>query len=362
MANEKVVHLHVGTEIHEGWKDVSITLAIDRLSGQFDVSLTDSWIAHGQRERLKVTEGDACTVRIDGETVVTGYIDEVARDYDDASRRTSLRGRDKAGDLVDCSAPVQDWRDRTLAAIASDLCRPFGINVSARSAAASVTPFARFATNPGDTVAATLERMLRQRGLMAWSDGLGGLIIDTVTASAPVATLQPGVNILSGQCTRSMADRYSAYTAMAHADGGADADDLEDADTITAPSGSAADPGVPRHRPLVLVAETQAGGPTLASRADHEAKTRAARAAQAVYSVPGWKNPSGALWRPRQTVTLQDDLLSLSGRWIITQVQFRQTDREGTVTELTVARAAAFAVLAEPEKATGARGWDEEDA
>ena len=85
--------------------------------------------------------------------------------------------------------------------------------------------------------------------------------------------------------------------AVAHADGGADPDDGDDAETITSPSGSATDPGVTRHRPLVLVAETQSGGPSLASRAAHEAKTRAARGRQAVYTLPGWRNAQGGLWR-----------------------------------------------------------------
>lgn len=361
MANDNVVTLRVGGEIHEGWTEVSITLALDRLSGEFDVRLTDTWVNGGQRMSLTVPEGAPCVVHIDGETVVTGYVDEVARDYDDASRQTSLRGRDKAGDLVDCSAPVQDWQGRTLAAMATDLCTPFGIAVHALNADATGNAFARFSTNPGDTVASTLERLLRQRGLMAWSDGLGGLIIDAVKEGSPVAVLEPGRTVQSGKCTRSMADRFATYTAVAHADGGADVDDMEEADTITAPSGSATDPGVPRPRPLVLVAETQSGGPSLTSRAEHEARTRAARAAQAVYTVPGWRNDSGALWRPGQTVTLKDSLLDLSGRWIVTQVQFRQGEREGTTTELTVALAAAFAVLAEPEKAKGTRGWDEED-
>lgn len=356
-----VVSLHTGGTIHEGWTDVSITLALDRLSGEFDVRLTDSWVRNGRTVRFDVPEGASCVVRIDGETVLTGYVDEVTREYDESDRRTSLRGRDKAGDLVDCSAPVADWQGRSLAAIAADLCAPFGISVLSRAAAAQ-TAFPRFSTNPGDTVAATLERMLRQRGLMAWSDGLGGLIIDAVQESNPIAVLEPGRSILSASCSRSMADRFATYSAVAHADGGADMDDVENAETITRPSGSATDPGVSRHRPLVLVAETQAGGPSLSTRAAHEAKTRAARGWQAVYTVPGWRNDRGSLWRPGQTVTLRDDLLSLSGNWVITQARFRQTDREGTAAELTVARAAAFTVLAEPEKAKGQRGWDEEDA
>lgn len=358
--HSNVVSLYVGGQIHEGWTEVSITLALDRLSGEYDVRLTDEWVSGGSRVHLDVAEGAPCVVRIDGETVVTGYVDEVSRDYDDNRRETSIRGRDKAGDLVDCSAPVKDWQGRSLSAIAIDLCAPFGISVQSRTATAS-TAFPRFSTNPGDTVAATLERLLRQRGLMAWSDGLGGLVIGAVSEGSPVATIMPGDTVLSGRGVRNMADRFSAYTAVAHADGGADPDDGDDAETITSPSGSASDPGVTRHRPLMLVAETQSGGPSLASRAAHEAKTRAARGRQAVYTLPGWRNAQGGLWRPGQTVDLRDDLLGLSGLWVATQVQFRQSSREGTVTELTVMRSAAFAVLAEPEKPKKARGWDAGD-
>ncbi|NHZ45514.1 phage baseplate assembly protein [Nitratidesulfovibrio liaohensis] len=358
--SSNVVTLHTGGQIHEGWTDVSITLGLDRLSGDFDVRLTDEWVSGGSRVRLGVAEGAPCVVRIDGETVVTGYVDDVTTDYDATRRETSITGRDKAGDLVDCSAPVKDWQGRSLSAIAADLCAPFGISVQARAGAAS-TAFPRFSTNPGDTVAATLERLLRQRGLMAWSDGLGGLVIGTVSEGSPVATIMPGDTVLTGRGVRSMADRFSDYSAVAHADGGANPDDDDDAETITSPSGSSTDPGVTRHRPLVLVAETQSGGPSLASRAAHEAKTRAARGRQAVYTLPGWRNAQGGLWRPGQTVELRDELVELSGLWVVTQAQFRQSSREGTVTELTVMRAAAFAVLAEPEKPKKKRGWDAGD-
>lgn len=350
--SSNVVSLHVGGQIHEGWTDVSITLGLDRLSGVYTVRLTDEWVSGGSRVHQTldvVTEGAPCVVRIDGDAVITGHVDEVIRAYDGSSRETTISGRDKAGDLVDCSAPVKDWQGRSLSAMAADLCAPFGISVQARSTAAA-TAFPRFSTNPGDTVAATLERLLRQRGLMAWSDGLGGLIVDTVREGSPVAIIMPGDTVLSGRGVRKMAERFSTYTAVAHADGGADPDDGDDAETITSPSGSATDPGVARHRPLLLVAETQSGGPSLASRAEHEAKTRAARGRQAVYTLSGWRNGQGTLWHPGQTVTLQDDLLGLSGRWMITQTQFRQSSREGTVTELTVMRAAAFSMLAGAEK------------
>ena len=59
--------------------------------------------------------------------------------------------------------------------------------------------------------------------------------------------------------------------------------------------GEAHDPGVPRYRPHVVMAESTAAGPTTMQRAMRQAKYDAARGTQARLIVPGWRQSDGSL-------------------------------------------------------------------
>jgi prophage tail gpP-like protein len=68
------------------------------------------------------------------------------------------------------------------------------------------------------------------------------------------------------------------------------------------------------------------------------------------YTVPGWRGSSGNLWMPNTKVWVEDAFLELERELLISNVVFSLTE-QGTVTELQVAPADAYALL--PEKGKG---------
>lgn len=359
-----VVTLTVGNRVHHGWTSVDIELNLDALSGGFNLALAHRWLENGVVRGFDLQEGDPCALAVDGEPLVTGYLVDVEPSYAGADHRIGVQGVDKAGDLVDCSAPIKDWHGRTLDQIARDICAPFGIAVHCLTDTGAAFP--KFAANPGDTCGATLERLLRQRGLWAWSDGLGGLNIGAPAAGAAVDTLQKGDCILSAQGKRSMAERFSAYTVLGQHNPGAGEDEDEDDDgefPKRHPEGHAADAGVRRYRPLIIVAEAEGGGPSFAVRAAFEARVRRAKGHKPVATVQSWHTRDGALWRPGQTVNLDDDWLGMSGPWLIANVALSQNSHSGSTAKLTLSKPEAFDLLPQPErpKKKGSDNDEEDD-
>ena len=55
---------------------------------------------------MGLREGLACEVRLGGEVVVTGYIDDYEPDLTETTSTICVEGRSRTGDLVDCSAPA----------------------------------------------------------------------------------------------------------------------------------------------------------------------------------------------------------------------------------------------------------------
>ncbi|SPD73833.1 Bacteriophage Mu P (fragment) [uncultured Desulfobacterium sp.] len=246
------VTLKINNLEYGGWKEVHISRGIDQIAGGFDLTVSDRW--PGQNTVRPIRPGDSCTVAIDGVTVITGYVDDVSPYFEDQQHDLHIAGRDRTGDLVDCSAVFGsgEWRNRTILQIASDLCGPFGISVSADVDCGAA--FSKWNIQESETVFECIERAARIRGLLLTPDGTGGLLITRASTERISTALVEGENIKSGSGDFSWRDRYSAYTVKGQNAG----DDYTTTAQNAGPKGEAQDPAVTRYRPLIIIAEDQA--------------------------------------------------------------------------------------------------------
>jgi prophage tail gpP-like protein len=242
----------------------------------------------------------------------------------------SVYGRDAVGDLIDCSAALRPgrWENRTLTQIAADICRPFGIAVTATADVGPV--FAAFAVQPGESAFEAIERACRFRGVLPISDGRGGLVLAEPSTERLSVALVQGENILAASAALSFRDRFSAYTALGQAAGMDESTPEQNA----SPAGRATDPGVTRYRPLIVIAEESADAAGLARRAVWEAAVRRGRSSRAVITVQGWSHPGG-VWAPNRRVLVRAPWLQLDAEMLIVSVHLLR-DASGTRAEIEV--------------------------
>lgn len=344
-AGERVT-LHVADRIFAGWKTVSIQMGIERLAGSFSIAASESWTRGGELVTQPLRAGDACRVMVDGDTVITGHMDAAEPFYSTSDAGTRVKGRDVTADLVDCSADEMEILGQGLARIAADLCRPYSIPVRL-SGWDGGEPFARYAVDPGETVARALEDACRQLGVMMWTDGLGTLLLGRPTGGAHAGTLRLGDHILEASGGDDHTNRFSRYTVTAgkQSDAGVWGDGGHLVD------GSAADADIRRYRPLILSIEADVPGAATASeRAAWEARVRRARGLKLSVKVQSWRGPTGLIWRPGQTVDIDDHRLGRTGRLMVSDVGLDRST-QGTTAALTLVPEGAFEVLPEGKKA-----------
>lgn len=343
------VILTVGGLEHRGWTAVEVRLSVERLAGQFTLTLADAWTEAGRIVRGSVRPGQRCTVSLGGETVITGWIDKVTASVAAEQHVIQVEGRDATGDLVDCSADRHEWQGATAPAIIGDLSRPFGVGVVMEGDPGR--PFARFAVNVGDTIAQAVERIARARGFAAHADGLGNLVLaERIAARAPVRLRL--ADMVSAEAEHDHTDRHSALTVKTTREG---ADGLT-ADEIARVEATLADSDIARHRPKVVIAEVQIDGPTVADRARHGLRTARARSRSLRFAVPGWGHPAGGLWRPGRGVTVEDERgwLDLgSETLVIAEAAYTRSGDSGTLCRMTARPPEAFDVLAVPSGENG---------
>lgn len=351
MADAQALTLSVGAAVYAGWKRVAVRRSIETISGTFEIAVSERWPQ--QQAKLALGPGMACKVAIGGKTVITGYIDDVEPSYRDGEHGVVIRGRDATGDLVDCSAihATGQWANRSLAEIAADLCKPFGIAV--RTDVDLGDRFPTFAIQDGETAFECIERACRQRGVLPLSDGLGSLLFTRATSGRRASTpLVRGVNIKEAQGSYSDRERFRDYTVKGQSQGSDTAWGVAAAE----PMGKARDPSISRYRPLVVIAEAPGDSGKLARRAQWEANVRAGRARRATIKTQGWHQANGDLWEPNLLVTVRDDWLAIDREMLIVDVALL-LGPDGSEADISVARPEAFELIELPEKKKEAVGW-----
>lgn len=335
------VTLQVGSQIHRGWKGVQAQLSLQQLSGSFNINATDTWVENGKPAGRRILGMEKCVLRIGGETVITGLVDDAVPFYRAGDVGLRVQGRDRTALLADCSTDKREFQGQTLAGIAAALCKDFGIPVRVVNFDGG-KPFTRFTVDAGSTYARAIEDGCRQVGAMMWTDGTGTLLIGRPAATINVGTLRLGDHILEGEAGNSFADRFSRIKVASNKSG----DDLW-SNAGAVPQGVATDPDIGIFKPMVLTAEAQAeGAATPSERAAWEVSVRRARSKTTRIKVQGWLSPNGMLYRPGYALDIEDARLGRHGTLVIADVSFVK-DNNGTTAQLTLLPEKAFVVLAE---------------
>jgi len=308
-----------------------------------------------------VVAGAPVEVKVGGETVLTGRIDEVGHQVSKTSHTFSLSGRDKAADLVDCSAPVFVAKLVSLKEIIAKIVSAFGISRYRIDADATRTR-EKINIEPGDSAWNALAHAAEANGLWPWFEPDGTLVIGGPDYSAPVAATLvlrrsgKGNNVISLARQHSMHGRYSEVTVLGQTHG-----------TDTEPGkhalrADAKDDGVSWHRPRVVVdheADSYAVARDRARKliADSRLNGLTLSAVVKGHRIVAPGQPSdGQLWKPMQRVRVISEPHDLDAIFFLMARKFTRNRNDGTRTALTLKEDGVWVLDAHPHKNKHQRG------
>jgi prophage tail gpP-like protein len=357
---DPVVELTVGGKRYGGWESVKISRSIEALAGSFSLSISEKWA--GQDQPWPIGEGDECVISIAGVSVITGFIDRRSPTLEADTRSLTVEGRDRSGDVVDCSAQLGAWQFKNVNVLnlASKICEPYGVRVSLQPGlvAESVTLPKKHSIDPGDTAAAALENLCRIAGLLAIPDGFGGLVLSRTGTDRLATNLVEGRNILRGSATFDAAGRFRTYEVMGSHKGRNDLSGKQAAGV----KGTATDLNARDGRTLIIRPEHNVTGSLAKSRAEWEAATRSARGDSVRVTVQGWvESVFDPVWPINHLVEIRSPSLGVNGDMLIAGVTLTQDLSGGTLTELDLRNPKAFTPDPTIAKAGGGgnRYWKE---
>lgn len=328
--------------VYSNWDRVRVLRSIAAIAHTFEVTAIDTVGEVGKGLR-PLKPGVSVQIKIDGEQVMNGYVDDRVPDYDGNDFKVTISGRNKTGDLVDCSAIHKsgEFKKRNLQKIADDLCSAFGIKVVAETAVGA--SFDRFALNESESVFQALQRAASQRGVFLTSNKDGDLVITKAGTTRVSTRLVLGENIIKVSGRDSWAQRFSEYTVKGQSG----------ATTLSATSTkpveqTAIDAVIARYRPTIAmsVAETDLG--RLKKYANWQRNIGLGQSQRFNVTVSDWSNDDG-LWTENTIVTLRDPFfLGVDQEFLIESVEYIINDEDGIVTRLSLVPPEAFDVEAVP--------------
>jgi len=381
----RAIRIEIDGQIYEQWIDATVTRDLKEFAGTFSFNCRDNhrslktfdW-ASEIPPVFQLRPGAKVRIFVHGELVLVGFIETVSPEIDANEARVAISGKDKAGDLIDCTAlpdgPVE-FNNVKLEEAAKRIAAPYGLKV--RTEIDTGETFARYGVDLTETGLSALEKGARQRQALLLSDGVGGLVITRTGANrAPVDLTLPG-NVLSSSGTFTHQGRFSktkvrgqgekgggtrdgtAAPLMA-SDGALKPEDRQAGDGSatnmeragTAATGEWQDEEVNRYRPKVHLARTKGKKDDCQREAEWRSRTARGKAEELSYKVWGFKaglneKSEGRLWRVNEMVYVSDSYQLVERDMLISRVEFVESD-EGRITELTITSPETFD--AEPVK------------
>ena len=363
--------IEVGGKVYTGFVAANAQLRLDAFSNSFGFEAT------ARRDTpLPFTGGEACRILVDGELVLTGFIELVNVDYAPDNHSISIQGRDKTGDLVD-SMIGNDAREGGL----SDLQAPISIARVVRTVIGhlglDIKVFDEalpalfresedvMSPEPGDNVFEFLQKWSRKRQVLLSSTPSGDVLITSGSGRETRAYIHHEVgsaknNVLSSSYSYDSTGRFNVYRSIGQmnmvprASTGGDVSD----DAIVGQGANVSDINIRKGRQFILVSEALGSASDGKDRVAWERNIRRARGKVYGAQVNGYRNNLGDLWKVGDIIQVKDAYVNTPSRMIINSVTFSLDLERGRRTDLGLMQKDAYQLeLEEPTEAEDSFGF-----
>ncbi|AOJ13147.1 MULTISPECIES: phage baseplate assembly protein [Burkholderia] len=355
-ADQDKVSLLIGGRAHREWTSYEIDSHLITPGDAWRVELSppDGSKIEGTLPDA-VTEGAPIEVRIGRDTVLVGRIDTIDEDTAKDRNTLTLSGRDGAGILLDCGAPIFVAKQATLEQVIANVVRPLGITKVKISAGKTYTS-EKINIEPGDRAWNVLSHAAEANGLWPWFAPDGTLIVGGPDyTTKPVATLimrrsGKGNNVMSLKRSRSMAERYSEVTVLGQTHGTAHENGKNGI------KGVAKDPAVTFYRPHVVVDHECESVAMAISRARKLLMDSRLHGYTLTARVLGHRTSDGVLWTPGQRIHVVSEPHNINAVFFLIGRRFSKARSGGSTTTLTLKEDGVWTLDAHAHKRKHRRG------
>ncbi len=350
-----MIEIIVNGQNYDGFLDFSVQKSFLDLSAAFSLNAVNS-----ENLSFPLKVNDSIEIKFSDQSIIKGFIEKIAPNYDASTHVISLSGRDLLGDLIDSSisGEFQNTVFNTpisLIQIAQELLKNFGyenISVTSNVTLEDFTKGELKAMEIAGGAFEFLERLAHLKQVIMTNDGIGNIIFDRPSQERlPIVVLNEfnnnDNNIISGDLNIDYTRRFHTYQVISQGNPADQTQVNESQATLVNRNGTSIDNEIRPTRQMIISASESLTPAQATSQAVWENNIR--RAESKVYrcQVPGFfiNEEKSNIWRPNLLVQVKDDFAKINSPMLINAVNYSNS-LSGTFVNLELLAPDAFTLEA----------------
>lgn len=329
----KEIRLIVGGYECKEWDDVTIDSQVDVPADAFSFSLYNPPLGHLPTE---VKAGTTAEIYYGNELILTGIIDKLKEAISRSGRTLQLSGRDLAGQLIDCSVPINNSRQITLSTLIQDyvLASPLGTIIHGFRVQDDAWLKNKITVEPSESLYDAIAKAAQVTGQFVWMDEQGVMNIGNPfnQSKQPSQTLNlmfdgQNNNVISASYDEDVSNVFSDLKILSQDEKG---------QHILAETNRTTPYAYSRLKIITLAdVETQAEAQAAIDKVQHDNDLEAYTLTT---TVPDWVM-NGSVWKTTGQIHFNSDVLARSNaKWVVMGRTFRLNRHDGKTTELKLKR------------------------
>lgn len=340
---------------YSGFMAMTAKISIDTLCNSFSLQS-----GPGVNAKIPFSIDDECVIYVDGEPVVTGFIEIINGYGDSSSAILNVIGRDKTCDLLDSSiGTLADIKPpMSLKRVVELVISHIGSDIDVQDMAGAFFDQGEdlIAPEPGDNAFEFLEKIARKKSVILSSNSEGDVVLYSANAKNIKASVinkptDPGHNVLTYSFEYNKTQRFNRYESV----GNVNINLLQllgkiQPSKVVDQRGFVTDKSVREGRQFIIARENPGSSSSMSDRATWESDFRRARSRQYSATLSGYRNQVGDIWTPNTIIKVVDERAAIDDYMLINYVTFR-FDQDGRKTELGLINKDAYKLkIAEPQE------------
>jgi len=352
------------------WESVSITSALDAVAMSFELGV----VAKDSLKRsslIPCSPGDEVEISIDGNKVLSGYVEKTPVSYTASTATAKIIGRSKTCDLIDCNPITKfsdyviasagttswqskkdnsktyidpptsnlstiEWKGLKLGQIIAQLIQPYNIRLVFEGndkLRAKLNKVVNYDTSPTETVLKAIQNLVKKEDLLFYCDENGDLVVGVRGYRQTTTPLILGKNILSANAGFDYSKLFRTYKVTGEQAGSNSSIGISNNNLF----GKADNQGVNRTRLNTVKAKGSSSKQDCDDQAENTLNYEVAQANAITYTVQGWYDElNKTLWKVNTLVQIYDPFLDTNDVMLIKKVTFNLSNDGGTTTTLEV--------------------------
>lgn len=372
------ITVQIGDKNYIDFKSFNLYKDIESLSGQFHVSVSPPY---DMRDFIIDIQdpNSPIIIDIDGEPIITGYVDNIDIGYDTTYHDITLTGRDKTADFIDSTLDSKTFNPpigfvalltKLLQIVGYQVVPPpknigFGVpigngkqQISIINNAGAIEPLSiseGIQLRHSETAYGLIQKMAEKRQLILSSDGNGNILIRKIGDERSETILQnidqdaSINNIKSGSLKIDFSNRFNKYTIKSMLNpsnnGTPYGDDASEVSNVgVAQMGVSYDNEVRATRKFTAIGSSAMTSGDCKNRAMWQANIARTKGFSYCCEVFGFRQnlnkikslgyAGNPLWKPNQLVYVNDQFANIDDDMLIKSVTYNQDLKTGSTTKL----------------------------